>query len=285
MPIQKFFENTLNGKVLPYITQCTLAKVMEGYSGKGKDGRPEYLPPPMTVPLRYCKHRDGEGKERGVIGEGDCIVELVGGGAKGNEVRKNKEHFVVAVADWDEGIKDEKERRRLENVRREKRKKGEVEIDVRPGARAVPGVPIIYVKKSVMVLEEPSVATERAVRGIEKDKYKDGIGGAVRGTKRKREDDDEAGDDDSDSEDGGARLTTSKSPKKQKGPRGPNPLSVKKKKQPPKTTRSEQEKPDSTNTSKPKRRRGKRGKGGDGTGDATSTQPAQGVPATEHDSS
>lgn len=276
MPIQKFFENTLNGKVLPYITQCTLAKVMEGYSGKGRDGRPPHLPPPMTVPLRYCKHKDAEGKERGVIGEGECLVELLGGQAKGNELRKNKNHFVLAAADWDEAIKDEKDRRKLESQRREKRKRGELDEDARKGARMIPGVPIIYVKKSVMILEEPSVATERAVRGIEKDKYKDGIGGAVRGTKRKREDE----EDGSDSNEAGTQQA---SKKKRKGPKEPNPLSVKKKKVKLDAVPRGDSQQDSTKSTKPKRRRGKRGKVVDGTENTTQLQ--RGAAGSEHDSS
>ena len=109
MPIQKFLENTLHGKLTPYITQCTLAKVMEGYSGKGRDGRPAYLPPPLDVPLRFCKQKDGVCQERGAIPEAECLIDLISGQAKGNEQKKNKNHYIIAAADWDEGIKDQRE--------------------------------------------------------------------------------------------------------------------------------------------------------------------------------
>lgn len=231
----------------------------------------------MTVPLRYCKHKDAEGKERGVIPEGECLVEMLGGQAKGNEVRKNKNHFVLAAADWDEGIKDEKDRRRLEVQRREKRKTGELDEDARRGARMIPGVPIIYVKKSVMILEEPSAATDKAVRGIEKDKYKDGIGGAVRASKRKREDE----EDDSGSDETEAQQATKK---KRKGPKEPNPLSIKKKKKDtPAGGQPNGSRQDATQSTKPKRRRGKRGKGGDSL--EKPIPESSGAQVDEHDSS
>ena len=184
MPIHKFLQNTLQGKAMPYITQCTLAKVMEGYSGRGRDGRPAYLPPPTEIPLRYCKHKDEEGQERTAIPESECLLELISGGAKGNEQRKNKNHYILATADFGEGIKDDKERQTAETQRRKRRRTGHAEEDIRNYARMIPGVPIIYVKRSVMVLEEPSVASERSIRGVEKEKFKDGIGGAARGTMR-----------------------------------------------------------------------------------------------------
>ncbi|KAK5085701.1 hypothetical protein LTR05_004989 [Lithohypha guttulata] len=255
MPIQKFLLNTLQGKVLPYITQCTLAKVMEGYSGKGRDGRPAYLPPPMDVPLRYCKHKDDEGQERGVIPEAECLIDLLSGQVKGNQQPKNKNHFVLAAADWDEGIKDQKQREKLEAERRKRRRQGNQDVDVRDRARTIAGVPIIYVKRSVMVLEEPSAATDRAIRGVEKDKFKDGIGGAARGVKRGREDDDS--DQDTNNDDGSKNRGVKRA-------RGPNPMSVKKKqpkdqKQPaPPATAQENQDP-SQQTAK-RKRRGKRGK-------------------------
>lgn len=252
MPIQQFFENTLSGKVLPYVTQCTLAKVMEGYSGKGRDGRPAFLPPPTEVPLRYCKHKDDEGQERGVIPEHECLLDLISGQPKGNEQRKNKQHFILAAADWAEGAKDDKEKEEMQKLRRKRAKSGQPDIDVRQHARMVPGVPIVYVKKSIMELEQPAIATERAIRGIEKEKYKDGVGGATRGTKREREEN---------SDDADEPVNEAKDRPKKKV-KGPNPLAVKKKQIKPRST-NKAEIPDQTSSDKKMRRRGKRGKGGD----------------------
>ena len=256
MPIQKFLENTLHGKLTPYITQCTLAKVMEGYSGKGRDGRPAYLPPPLDVPLRYCKHKDGEGQERGAIPEAECLIDLISGQAKGNEQKKNKNHYIIAAADWDEGIKDQRERDKIDAQRRKRRKLGQPDVDVRDVARTIPGVPIVYVKRSVMILEEPAVATVRTVRNIERDKFKDGIGGAVRGVKRSRDDDEEG-----DNERQKNSAPTGRPVKKVKGP---NPLSIRKKK--PKvdgrTVRANEESSIQSDAIAKTKRRGKRGKGG-----------------------
>lgn len=267
MPIQKFFGNTLQGKVHPYITQCTLARVMDGYSGRGRDGRPAYLPPPTDVPLRYCKHKDEEGNERGVIPETECLTDLLSGQVKGNQQAKNKNHFILAAADWDEAIKDQKQREKLEAGRRKRRKLGNPDVDVRDRARMIPGVPIIYVKRSVMVLEEPSVATDRAVKGIEKDKFRDGIGGAVRGIKRAREDDESGEDHD---------LT--QRARGQKRVKGPNPLSVRKKQSRGSSSnqdRNAQSDQQQTQANTKRKRRGKRGKPATGAGDEAviETQP------------
>lgn len=257
MPIQKFFENTLQGKMTPYITQCTLAKVMEGYSGRGRDGRPAYLPPPTDVPLRYCKHKDEEGNERGVIPETDCLTDLLSGQVKGNQQAKNKNHFILGAADWDEGIKDPKEREKLEAQRRKRRKAGNPDVDARDRARMIPGVPIIYVKRSVMVLEEPSVATDRAIKGIEKEKFRDGIGGAARGVKRGREDDESDNDQD---------LT--QKVRAQKKVRGPNPLSIKKKQSKPTGSNQISHSPNEQSPAQANTRRKRRGKRGKTSGPA-----------------
>lgn len=262
MDTHKFLENTLHGKALPYITQCTLAKMMEGYSGKGRDGRPPHLPPPTVVPLRYCKHKDAEGKEIGVVGETKCIVDLISGQPKGNEIKRNKQHFVVGAADWDEGIKDEKEREKLEKERRRLLKKGQLEVDVRDHARMIPGVPVIYVKRSVMVLEEPSVATERHIRGAEKDKFRDGIGGAPRGLKRGREDEES----EDESQPSGTKVRGLSRAK------GPNPLSMRKK-----VKHSGDQESSNTKASSGRTRRSKRKKHKQGDGTAAGVSDA--VPA------
>lgn len=257
MPTPTFLETVLHGKVVPYVTQCTLAAVMEGYSGKGRDGRPVYLPAPTLAPLRYCKHKNEKGEEIGPIPETECLYDLISGQARGNEVRKNKNHYIVGAADWDEGVKDDGERKKLEDKRRKRRKVGEnIDVDIRDFARTIPGVPVVYVKRSVMILEEPSIATERAIRGDEKEKFKDGIGGAARGTKRGRaedSDDDENGEND---------IATQPRIRGTAKARGPNPLSVRKKKvKLDRNTTTAETAEDAKKTLK-KRKRGKRGRGG-----------------------
>ena len=103
MPLQKFLENTLHGKCRLFVTRCSLNKIMAGWEREQTKagvkepakGRPEFLPPPTEVPLRYCKHND----EETAISEVDCLIDLVAGQPKGNEQPKNKRHFVLATAD------------------------------------------------------------------------------------------------------------------------------------------------------------------------------------------
>ena len=72
---------------------------------------------------------------------------------------------------------------------------------LRMRARAVPGVPIVYVKRSVMILEPMSNPSEDVREGVERGKFRVGIEGDAELGKKK----------------GGVKKA-----------KGPNPLSVKK---------------------------------------------------------
>ena len=111
------------------------------------------------------------------------------------------------------------------------------EEEVRRYCRTIKGVPLVYVKRSVMVMEPMAESSLGAREGFEKGKFRAGIRsrGASVGQKRKRAEDEsseeEIGNDqnhetsgDNAKVDGG--LLAEK--KKSKGPKGPNPLSVKK---------------------------------------------------------
>lgn len=107
--------------------------------------------------------------------------------------------------------------------------------------RGIPGVPLIYIKRSVMVMEPMGGATERVRETDERGKFRAGLKGARGGEaavmpslKRKREvvDNEEASGGDSDDV-GGPEASSETQPvkrerKRQKGPKGPNPLSTKK---------------------------------------------------------
>ena len=215
MPLQKSLENTLHDPCRLFITKCTLAKIIADEKARRKSigenehhhgGRPEWLPPPTELPLRYCKHND----EESAVEEWRCLVDLVAGQPKGNEHAKNKNHYVLATAEAEE---------------QESRRRGFVEV--RERARMVPGVPIVYVKRSVMVLEELSKASEGVRRGLEKGKFAEGILGGLGGRKRKRGEAEEENKTDGNVDDGRAAMM--KKPKA-KGPKQPNPLSVPKRK-------------------------------------------------------
>lgn len=85
--------------------------------------------------------------------------------------------------------------------------------NLRKHLRTVPGVPLIYMKRSVMVMEPMSSSSAQYASNFENQKLKAMLNDSEAGKVHKNE---ESGD--------GAPL------KKRKGPKGPNPLSVKKKK-------------------------------------------------------
>lgn len=210
MPLQKSLENTLHDPSRLFITKCTLAKILADEKRRRKavgenehhhGGRPDWLPPPTELPLRYCKHNDAET----AVEEWQCLVDLVAGQPKGNEQAKNKHHFVLATAEASEA---------------EQRKRSFVET--RERARLVPGVPIVYVKRSVMVLEEFSGTSEGTRRGVEREKFRDGLIGRAGDRKRKRGE----GEDDVAVE---QMLEERQKKTKVNGPKQPNPLSVPKK--------------------------------------------------------
>lgn len=78
--------------------------------------------------------------------------------------------------------------------------------------RQIPGVPMIYIKRAVMVMEPTSPATLNKRNALERGK----LGGMERLGKRKQRDEDDE----------------DKPKKKKKGAKEPNPLSIKKKKKP-----------------------------------------------------
>jgi U3 small nucleolar RNA-associated protein 23 len=93
--------------------------------------------------------------------------------------------------------------------------------------RQIAGVPIIYLSKSIVLMESMADATEQHREREEKSKFKLGLKGQRKpdaAPKRKREDEGEGGQSIGDQTTGDAKPKA----KKRKGPKGPNPLSVKK---------------------------------------------------------
>lgn len=107
--------------------------------------------------------------------------------------------------------------------------------------RQVPGTPIIYISKSVVILEPISSSTEAARDQEERAKFRAGLkgrGNTHTAQKRKRDDEDRDGEE-QDSQDGsdgsnGEEATSDARPlqkkKRARGPKQPNPLSMKKSK-------------------------------------------------------
>ncbi|GMG47702.1 unnamed protein product [Ambrosiozyma monospora] len=94
--------------------------------------------------------------------------------------------------------------------------------NLRKSLRKVPGVPLIYMNRSVMIMEPFSFATLRVVKMVEAGKLTGGLNNPNAG-KHLRDEKDEESVDDADKKDEQPK-------KKRKGPKGPNPLSIKKKK-------------------------------------------------------
>lgn len=197
------------------ITKCSLATVIASSAGKINPNphyRPPQLPPPTVLPLRHCSH-NAESKP---ISETECILSLL---CPNPEINRNKEHYILATADAEAPPVPE-------NYNKKQKRPLPVappRNEIKQGARNIPGVPIIYVKRSVMILEPLSGPSERVRQGVEKGKLRAGVISTADATgKRKRDD----GDEESENE----VKEEKKKRKKAKGAGGPNPLSVKKSK-------------------------------------------------------
>ncbi|KAL8967614.1 MAG: hypothetical protein Q9197_005340 [Variospora fuerteventurae] len=105
------------------------------------------------------------------------------------------------------------------------------EEEVRRFCRGVRGVPLVYVKRSVMIMEPMAETTIGVKEGMEREKFRTGLRGRPTKRKRDHDEDKQAGNDDhSNKEDGDDAGGDEKAKKRSKarGPKGPNPLSVKK---------------------------------------------------------
>ncbi|PKX89721.1 rRNA-binding ribosome biosynthesis protein UTP23 [Aspergillus novofumigatus IBT 16806] len=247
-------ERTLQGQVKPLLTKCSLAAIMASQPINPKTNnpyRPTHLPPPTILPLRHCSHNENSTP----IDEVECLLSLL---SPSKEVKRNKEHYTLATADPPAPAKadsgDGKKRKRGDDEGRDALRRAQ---KLRIGARSIPGVPIVYVKRSVMILEPMSTPSEEVRDGVENSKFRAGLNDEAVLGKRNR------------TEDGEEKKKKKRGPKK---PKGPNPLSVKKSKKktaetaggPKQENQKEQksdEAPDRTNDDgessapKPKRRR------------------------------
>ncbi|KAJ5793215.1 uncharacterized protein N7503_009193 [Penicillium pulvis] len=216
MDLLPALERTLQGTPKPLLTKCSLAAIMAKQPINPRTNtpyRPMHLPPPTILPLRHCSHN----AEHTPIDEVECLLSLLSPNA---EVKKNKEHYILATAEPPSAKKSDKadnpaQRKRKTEEEREEERAMRRSKALRFGARAIPGVPIIYVKRSVMVLEPLSTQTEAVRDGHEMSKFRAGLDDPEIGDKRKH---------DGEGEDGGERK---KIPGLKKA-KGPNPMSVKK---------------------------------------------------------
>lgn len=211
--------------------------------------RPPQLPPPTVLPLRYCRHDagavhdghvhgggDGNDDDHSVhekdadhrVPEEDCLLALLASNPNrssdpvdGGGNKKNKEHYILASADPPPPPSPPSHHghKRKRNAEQEEVAARQSVVNMlRRRARMIPGVPIIYVKRSVMVLEPMSSASEMVRDGFEKSKFR--AAGVVEGGKR-------------DVRKGEGSRSGGRTDVKVKKAKGPNPLSVKKPKKNP----------------------------------------------------
>lgn len=225
------------------MTQCEIRKL---YLRKNEPEMNRIIDFAKTLERRRCGHLPEDYPEP--LSTMDCLKAVVD--PKGNLV--NKHRYCVASQS----------------------------VDVRRMLREIPGVPQIYIKRSVMILE-PMATESVAIRTKEeKSKFRDGLVKPERKRKREENDDEESGKDGEAKNGASASGNQEQKKHKKKGPKGPNPLAVKKAKkategerkpqsaagQPPATEGGEGDGP-----AKKKRRRRNKPQGGEADSNAPAT--------------
>ncbi|CAK7198624.1 hypothetical protein SEUCBS139899_001288 [Sporothrix eucalyptigena] len=228
MDLQAGLERTLHGKVKIMITQCCIRHL---YARAKEPGMNRAIDLAKTFERRRCGHRPDKFEE--ALSTLDCLTHVVDEKGKG----ENKHRYVVATQDQ----------------------------SVRRYMRTVSGVPLIYINRSVMIMEPMSEMTAKVGASAERAKFRSELRKSA-GEKRKRDDGEDDGsedgseNDDEDNGDDGDDKTAKddkaeeKKKKKKFGVKGPNPLSVKKKKKKP-AEGANSTKPKAANDDTPKKKR------------------------------
>jgi len=185
-------ERTLHGQVKPMITQCSMRHL---YAASTEPGVSFLIEKAKLFERRRCDHRPEDYPEP--LSTKECLASVVD--PKGSKT--NKHRYVVASQ----------------------------ELEVRKHMRGIMGVPLVYINRSVMIMEPMAGATAETREREERGKFRAGLkgvrGSGSQGMKRKRGDDGEAID--SGPQAGAEDGTVKKKVKQRNGPKGPNPLSIK----------------------------------------------------------
>ncbi|KAI2623635.1 Fcf1-domain-containing protein [Xylaria nigripes] len=189
MDIDHILKATLHGTTRLLITQCSMRWL---YAKKNEPGMGAIIDfAKEKAERRRCGHHPSDYPEP--LKEGDCLHSVVD--PSGNGV--NKHRYVCAINDE------------------------EVRSSLRNGIQVVP---LLYIRRSVLIMEPASSTTVKARSRDEKAKFTAELK-SVGKRKRQREDTDDEG--------GNAQETKPAKPEKKKktyGQKEPNPLSVKKRK-------------------------------------------------------
>ncbi|KAJ4174047.1 hypothetical protein NW754_013037 [Fusarium falciforme] len=194
MDLEPALSRTVHGKVKPMITQCEIRKL---YAKKNEPGVSAAIDLAKTLERRRCGHHPDEYPEP--LSTQECLRSVV----DPKNTNQNKHRYVVASQDQ----------------------------DVRRMLRGIKGVPLIYIKRSVMILEPMADESVQVRAREERSKFRAELKNAL--GKRKREDGDSDDEKDKAQAGDGEALSAEEQKKKKKksyGTKGPNPLSVQKSK-------------------------------------------------------
>ncbi|KAM0709093.1 hypothetical protein Q7P35_003129 [Cladosporium inversicolor] len=194
MQLGHMLSNTLHGEIKPMITQCCIRHLYSAVPEPGQErDKEQWIEVAKQAERRRCGHHELETP----LSELECIKSVLDPKGSGT----NKHRYVVATQDR----------------------------EVRAAMREVAGVPLVYINRSVMVMEPMAGRSAEVREAEEKSKVRAGLksrrGAEVSGEKRKATE-----DEDGDEEMKDAETSTAPKRKKPKGPSGPNPLSMKKSK-------------------------------------------------------
>ncbi|KAK3628154.1 hypothetical protein LTR56_018766 [Elasticomyces elasticus] len=212
-------KGTLHGEIKPMITQCCIRHLYTAEtdgSERGRREKEEWIETAKQAERRRCGHHELVEP----LSAMECLVGTVDPKGSGG----NRNRYVVATQD----------------------------LEIRQALRKVVGCPLVYINRSVMILEPMATKSVRVREGEERSKLKAGLISrrpASAGAKRKRENDegeDEGGEGgkgegvedgaevpervklmQAAEEEAGVNEPAVKK-RKVKGPKGPNPMSVKK---------------------------------------------------------
>ncbi|KAK3111664.1 hypothetical protein LTR53_012865 [Teratosphaeriaceae sp. CCFEE 6253] len=206
MKLGVLLAGAVHGEIKPMITQCCIRHLYDSPTTTDAEKREKdgWIEVAKQAERRRCGHHELDEP----LTTGECVMSVVDPKGSGG----NKNRYVVATQDQ----------------------------EVRQQLRKVAGVPLVYINRSVMILEPMASKSEKMRNADERSKLKAGLISrrptGNMSAKRKRDDDDDgdleapdrakaikAAEDEADPM---AGLPAKK--KKVKGPKGPNPLSVRK---------------------------------------------------------
>ncbi|PSK60690.1 hypothetical protein B9Z65_840 [Elsinoe australis] len=192
MDLPHLLSRTLHGQVKPMITQCCIRHLYLSTT-EDKTEKSAWIETAKGCERRRCGHHELEEP----LSAEECMMSVVD--PKGSAT--NKHRYIVACQD----------------------------SGLRKKLRAIPGVPLVYVQRSVMVMEPIGQKSEEVKEGLEAEKVRAGVKrGKGGGEKRKREGSEDLDEDEADEDVDGEVKAEEPKKKRKRGPKAPNPLSVKK---------------------------------------------------------